>query len=503
MDGGINPLNKRQEAALELLRRRAARDNLLDFTQYTYPAYRVSRMHRLISEKLTAVAEGRITRLMIFCPPRHGKSRLVSIEFPAWYLGKFSDKQLISASYNSDLASDFSRDVRNLIDSAEYGVLFSTKLAQDSQAKDRWHTSAGGGYVAAGINGGQGTAITGRGAHILNIDDPIKNRAEAESESTRNGIWKWYISDAYTRLMPGGAVILTVTRWHEDDLAGRLIAAQETGGDKWDVLELPATNDNGAAADNPLGAYEALWPESYPRSVLDQIKAVQGIYDWEALYQQHPRPPGGSFFDEADFLDNEGQPFDPPQRCASVFAIIDSASKTGKTNDGTGVVYFSYDNSNVAGRPPLMFLDYDYVQIEGDLLINWLPNVFASLQGFAKQCGARAGSLGAFIEDKVSGTILIQAAQRRNWPAQAIDSKLTSVGKVERGISISGYVRQRKVGFTRQAFDRTLMYKGATRNHLLNQLLRFHVGTKDMVDDDLFDCGCYGIALALGNSGGF
>lgn len=152
-------------------------------------------------------------------PPRHGKSELASRRFPAWYLGRHPDKQIIAASYNSELASDFGREVRNIVASPEYSKLFAVSLAQDSKAANRWHTDKGGMYVAAGV----GTAITGRGAHIGLIDDPFKDQEEADSEVIRDKVYNWYTSTFYTRLMPGGGIALIQTRWHDDDLAGRLL----------------------------------------------------------------------------------------------------------------------------------------------------------------------------------------------------------------------------------------------------------------------------------------
>ncbi len=160
--------------------------------------------------------------------------------------------------------------------------MFETSLAEDSRAANRWNTSSGGTYVAAGV----GTAVTGRGADILLIDDPVKDREEADSEIRRNRVWEWYTSTAYTRLAPGGAVVLIQTRWHEDDLAGRLLEAQSQGGDQWDVLELPALSDHN----------EALWPERYDAEALERIRAAIGPRDWSALYQQAPSPEEGVFF---------------------------------------------------------------------------------------------------------------------------------------------------------------------------------------------------------------
>jgi predicted phage terminase large subunit-like protein len=268
------------------------------------PGYLVGPHHRLICEKLEAVERGEIKRLMIFTPPRHGKSELVSKRFPAWYLGRNANSQIISASYGQDLATDFGRDVRNIVGSAEFAKLFpGVSLAADSSAKNRWHTNGGGSYVAAGV----GTAITGRGADVLNIDDPVKDRVEADSQTTRNTIWAWYTSTAYTRLMPGGAVILTMTRWHEDDLAGRLLALQEDGGDQWEVVKLPALS---AADHDPLDRAPAapLWPERYGADTLDRIRAAIGERDFSALYQQSPRPTEGALFKTAQIATLDAAP---------------------------------------------------------------------------------------------------------------------------------------------------------------------------------------------------
>lgn len=267
----------------ELQARQTARTSLLGFTRYTMPRYRTSRHHEMIAAKLEAVERGKISRLMIFMPPRHGKSELASRRFPAWFLGRNPQAQFISASYNSELAGDFGRDARNIVASPEFGALFpAIGLAPDSKAANRWNTAQGGSYIAAGV----GTAVTGRGADVFSIDDPVKDRAEADSETQRDATWAWYTSTAYTRLMPGGRIVVTQTRWHEDDLSGRLLAQQAAGGDQWDVLELPAIADDG----------EALWPDAYPLPALERIRANIGPRDFTALYQQRPAPETGDYF---------------------------------------------------------------------------------------------------------------------------------------------------------------------------------------------------------------
>jgi hypothetical protein len=209
---------------------------------------------------------------------------------------------------------------------------------------------------------------------------------------------------------------------------------------------------------------------------------------------------GAAFFSREKLL-FDGQPLPLPARCDGVFAIIDTASKTGTDNDATAVIFFASDS---VGRARLLILDWDIAQIEGAVLETWLPNVFARLEVLARLCGARHGSIGAFIEDKNSGTILLQQALRRQMPARAIDSKLTMLGKDERAISVSGYVHRELVKYTECAFNKTVVYKTRSRNHLLEQIESFRVGDKGGDrEDDLLDTFCYGIALALGNSAGF
>lgn len=234
---------------------------------------------------LEAVERGDIDRLMVFMPPRHGKSEKTSKKFPSWYLGRNPSRQVIAASYNSDLATDFGRDVKGILSSPEFGDVFGdVELRQDSRAADRMNTNHGGAYFAVGV----GTATTGRGAHLGLIDDPFKDREEADSETNRNKVWNWFRSTFYTRLMPGGAIVLVQTRWHEDDLAGRLLEQDgrvEEGG-QWTVLDLPAINKAG----------EALWSEWYDIDALERIKATIGPREWSALYQQQPQPDEGTYF---------------------------------------------------------------------------------------------------------------------------------------------------------------------------------------------------------------
>ena len=209
---------------------------------------------------------------------------------------------------------------------------------------------------------------------------------------------------------------------------------------------------------------------------------------------------GAAFFSRAKLL-IDGKPVEQSKSCDAVFAVIDTASKTGTEHDATAVTFFA---RNKAGHYPLTILDWDITQIEGATLEAWLPAVFSRLGELSKECRARHGALGVWIEDKNSGTILLQQARRRGWNAFPIESKLTAMGKDERAISVSGYVHRGQVKYTAWAFDKTTTHKRRSLNHLVTQVENFKVGDKDSRrEDDLLDTFCYGIAIGLGNSEGF
>ncbi len=208
---------------------------------------------------------------------------------------------------------------------------------------------------------------------------------------------------------------------------------------------------------------------------------------------------GDAFFDKSKCLGLDGLGVPYPIHCDTVFAVLDTAIKTGRQHDGTAVGFFAV---NTLGTQQLTLLDWDIVQVEGALLETWLPTIFQRLEELARQTGARGGSAGAWIEDKASGTILLQQAIRRNWMARSIDSKLTSLGKDERAISVSGYVHQGLFKLSQYAFDKTVIYKGRSENYFMTQFFGYRIGIKDQADD-LLDVGCYGLALSFGNNEGY
>ena len=252
-----------------------AGQNLSAFACLMQRDYKPSWHHRDIARQLEKVERGEIKRLIIMLPPRHGKSTLASVLFPSWYLGRHPDKEVITVSYSSDLSTDFGEKTRDTLRSPTYNYIFDTKIKQDSDSKQKWKTQNGGSYTSVGLGG----PITGRGADLLIIDDPIKNSEEALSEVYREKVWNYYTSTLYTRLEKDAAVILILTRWHQDDLAGRLIDAAENGAEQWEIIRYPAIADED---EKFRKKGDPLWPEKYDVSSLKNIERTIGPYDWQS-----------------------------------------------------------------------------------------------------------------------------------------------------------------------------------------------------------------------------
>ena len=244
--------------------------------------------HRLLICELEAVTRGDVDRLMVFMPPGAAKSTYCSVLFPPWFLAQHRSASVIAASHTTGFARRWGRRVRNLIgDSA--GTL-GYGLAPDEQAADRWSTTTGAEYGAFGV----GAAVTGRRADLVILDDLVAGHEAADSEAQREATWDWYRGDLYTRLKPGGRIVLIMTRWNPDDIAGRLLDEVKTGGDEWRILKLPAI----AEGDDPLGREpgQPLWPEWEDAMALARKRAAVGERGWWSLYQQSPRPMEGSLF---------------------------------------------------------------------------------------------------------------------------------------------------------------------------------------------------------------
>ena len=472
-----------------------------DFTAWTMEALRPMRQtparhHRLLLQHLEKVAHGEIKRLMVCMPPGSAKSTFSSVLFPPWFFAQQPNLDLIGASHGSDLAEDFSGRIQRFI--REHESILGYGLA--SENVKRWRTTNGGNYRAAGIGG----SITGRRASGALIDDPLRGAADAESMVVRESQWQWFQAELYTRLKPGAWIILILTRWHEDDMGGRILQAMEAGGDQWTVIKLPAICD---AVDDPLGRPigAALWPEWQDEEALAKIRSNVGEHVWGALYQQDPKPRGASFFQlESLLVDTcaiapDGTPVRGPEsmptKTDTIFAVIDTAIKSGLEHNSTAVVWCSY---NALTQPiTTLILDWDIVQVEGAHQESWLPSVHARGEELAKLCGARRGYSGAMIEDKSTGTVLIQQSENqarregRRSLARAIDSKLTAMGKEERAIAASPYVIAGHVKLTEYAYNKTKIHKGKSANHFLTQVTDFRLGSKQKDGLDLLDCFAY------------
>lgn len=268
-----------------------ARKTMLDFTRYTFFGFEESWHHGKLSRFLDRFAAGEIPRGMVFMPPRHSKSEFVSRRLPAKIFGKRPSAKIIAASYTHDLATMMSRDVQRIIESPAYEGLFPDTRISGKRTDPLWEVNDGDGYYrAAGVNVG----ISGMGADYAIIDDPIKDAAEANSQTYRDNLWEWYTSTLYTRLEHPGSILLTMTRWHEDDLAGRLLklAQDDPEADQWEVLDLPA---RAVADEHERSKGEPLWPSRYGDARLRKIETTLGDW-WEPMYQQRPGKPGGTMF---------------------------------------------------------------------------------------------------------------------------------------------------------------------------------------------------------------
>lgn len=255
----------------------------------------------IVSQRLTRASREGNARLIISMPPRHGKSQLVSEYYPAWRAGIYPDRRVILTSYEADFAASWGRKARQLLE--QHGHLFGVKVSSDSSAANRWDIAGrDGGMITAGVGG----PITGKGADDLIIDDPIKNYEDAHSETMREKTWQWFTSTAYTRLEPNANVIVIATRWHMDDLTGRIL--RELPHERWEEIIFPAIATDADVLGRKPG--DALWPQRYSVQALESIRKTIGNYQFSALYQQCPTPPEGEMFKRHWFPQVNAAPMD-------------------------------------------------------------------------------------------------------------------------------------------------------------------------------------------------
>ena len=394
-----------------LIKRRTAKKSLIDFAQYTMPGYQPGWYHKMISDCVGEMMTGDLKRLIISLPPRHGKSELISRRLPAFLLGSNPKTSIIASSYSADLASRNNRDVQRIIDSSGFKALYpETKLNQGNSrtVAGSWLRNSdlfeivghGGVYRSAGVGGG----ITGMGGQWLIIDDPIKNREEADSPVYRQMVWDWYTSTFSTRQESGGRILIVMTRWHADDLVGRLLelAANEPKADQWRVINLPAI-----APDETLPDYdrrqpnEPLWPERFPIDELERMRASMGEYQWAALYQQQPRMGGGTEWPESYFKNDIWFDDWPKTITIKTIGVDPSKGRDGKRGDYSAIVMLGRDIDGT------LYVDADLARVNSEILVDTIletqrgfkadiiaveSNQFQEL--LAVQIGAKARSAG-------------------------------------------------------------------------------------------------------------
>jgi len=448
-------LSAQVKAEQELAKRILARKRLLPFVERFNPDYLAGWVHKDICQRLEKfseqVANKESPRLMLFMPPRHGKSTLASVAFPAWHLGRHPNHEFISCSYSGSLAMNFSRKFRQLLREPVYKNVFEkARLDKDSQSIESWQTTQGGGYVAAGVGGG----ITGKGAHVMVIDDPVKNREDAESDNNRDATWDWYTSTAYTRLSPGGGILVILTRWHDDDLAGRLLKQAEEGADQWEVIKYPAI----AETDETFRKYgESLHPERYNVDALEQIRKAIGPRDWSALYQQNPVSDEGDYFSRDMIRYYEDEDIEYAQ--LNYYCAWDLAIGQRDRNDysvGIVVGVDEYDNLFVVDVVRGKYDGFELVEQILDLYETWRPGIVGIERGHIEM------ALGPFLQKRTRERGLSEAYFK--------DLKVGRRDKEARARAIQGRMQQGMVYFPKDA-----VWTGT----MVAELLRFPNGAHD------------------------
>ena len=310
------------------------------------PAKHLAYLDRAITESIEQAGAGQLDGLVVSMPPQHGKSELCSKYLPAWYLGSYPDRRVILTSYEADFAATWGRKSRDLLE--EHGQLFGVRVSKQSSAVHRWDLAGrDGGMTTAGVGG----PITGRGAHLLVVDDPIKNDEEARSATCRQKQWDWWQSTASTRLRPGGLPIVIQTRWHRDDLTGRILEHARTNGQRWRVVKFPAL----AEADDPLGRPigAALWPEVYTQACLEKTRTARTNYYWQAMYQQNPLAEGATEWPDEYFGPDIWFDRWPQSWAGKTMALDPSKGRDGKFGDYSAFVLL------MIGRDGHVYVDAD------------------------------------------------------------------------------------------------------------------------------------------------
>ena len=412
----------------ELASRKAnqtAYDDLLGFCKKMDPNYIVGRHHRILANMLMAIERGDKDRICVNMPPRHGKSQLVSIFYPAWFLGRNPDKKVMMVSHTTDLAVDFGRKVRNLISTDAYKAVFPTvALAIDSKSAGRWNTNHKGEYFACGI----GSSIAGRGADLLLVDDPHSEQDVLSGNfEVFERAYEWFTFGARTRLMPGGRVAIVQTRWHLDDLTGRVTRdmAKNDKSDQYEVVEFPAilevTNKKTKKVEQ-----KPLWPEFFDMAALERTKASMPVFQWNAQFQQQPTA------EEAALIKREwwqSWEWEDPPRCEYIIMTLDAAAETHNRADFTAITTWGVFLNEETNAHNIILLNSIKERLE-----------FPELKRVAMETYQEWEPDSFIVEKKSAGTALYQELRRTGMPVQEFTPHRGSGDKLARLNSVADIV---------------------------------------------------------------
>ena len=406
-------------------RNEKAYDDLIAFCKHMQPDYIVGKHHRMLADMLMDIEKGDKDRICVNIPPRHGKSQLVSIMFPAWFLGRNPNKKVMMVSHTTDLAVDFGRKVRNLINTDAYRDIFSTvQLAADSKSAGRWNTNSGGEYYACGI----GSALAGRGADLLLVDDPHSEQDVINGNfEVFEKAYEWFTFGARTRLMPGGRVAIIQTRWHMDDLTGRVTRdmAQNDRSDQYEVVEFPAILDT---TDKRTGAItqKPLWPEFFDMDALLRTKASMPVFQWNAQYQQHPTAEEASIVKREWWRtwEREDAPF-----CEYIIMSLDAAAEKHNRADYTALTTWGVFLNEEEGAHHIVLLNSIKDRLE-----------FPELKELAMREYSEWEPDSFIVEKKSAGTAIYQEMRRMGLPVQEYTPHRGSGDKLARLNSVADIV---------------------------------------------------------------
>ena len=366
--------------------------DFLSFVKSQWPDFVEGRHHKIIADKFNRIAEGKLKRLIVCLPPRHTKSEFASTYFPAWMMGLRGNLKIIQTTHTSELAVRFGRRVRNIIDSSDYQEVFpKLKLQADNKSAGRWTSSQGGEFFAAGVGG----AITGRGADLLLIDDPVSEQ-DALSPTAMDSIYDWYTSGPRQRLQPGGIVVIVMTRWSTKDLVGQVLKKQgDDYADKWELVEFPAIMPE---------SQEPLWPEYWSKEELLSVKASLPVPKWNAQWMQNPTSEEGSIVKREWWNVWEGDV--PPY--SYVIQSYDTAFSKKESADYSAVTTWAVFTPIQDGPEEIILLDAKRVRLD-----------FPDLKKLAWEEWKYWEPDCVLIEAKASGTPLTQELRRMGIPVTA------------------------------------------------------------------------------------